>query len=41
MRNDDFSGEVFAIYFYLYKGCSFSKNYNFVKVSKKFWGVLN
>ena len=35
MRNDNFSGETFAIYFYLFKGGSFSKNYNLVKVSQK------
>ena len=37
MRNDNFNGETFAIYF-LFIGCSFSKNYNLVKVSQKILG---
>ena len=38
MRNDNFSSEIFGIYFYLFIGCSFSKNYNLVKVSQKILG---
>ena len=35
MRNDNFIGETFAIYFI---GCSLCKNYNLVKVSLKILG---
>ena len=38
MQNDDFSGEIFAIYFIFLKGCSFSKNNNLVKLSQKVLG---
>ena len=40
MRNNHFSGEIFAIYF-SFKGCSFCKNYNLVKVSQKILRGLN
>ena len=37
IQNNDFTGEKFAIYFYLFKGCSFSinKNSNLVKIGRK------
>ena len=39
-QQEDRDHPIYAIckLFYLFKGCSFSKNSNLVKVSRKFWG---